>query len=90
MQINDDVTLVWSDAEQRPTNEQWSGKAAERWPSLGEAIRFAIAMQADKAALGLSPWIWTPSGHVYSPGTITAMGRAFEENMLRARYINGR
>lgn len=77
MQALDAVTLLWARRDVRPLGAEWSGEKAERWPSLGDAIRFATAMQRDKAAVGLFPWIWTPLGHVYSPGTIEAMGRAF-------------
>ena len=88
MQTSHDVTLIWSTRDVRPSSEQWCGEQADRWPSLGEAIRFATAMLTDKAASNLFPWIWTPSGHVYSPHTIAAMGQTFEENRRRATSWN--
>lgn len=85
MHFSHDVTLIWGEKNVQPSGDLWAANGAERWASLGEAIRFATALQADRASMGLHPWIWTPSGHVYSPETIAVMSQTADANRLRAR-----
>lgn len=67
------VILLWGDERIKPRPSLWRYSEGERWPSLNEAIAFAMAMRVDRAVEGLHPWIWTSSGSIYSPATINTM-----------------
>ncbi|WP_192845788.1 hypothetical protein [Aureimonas sp. AU22] len=80
MAVLQPVVLLWGYEQIRPLPISWSQDEGERWPSLSEAIEFAMAMRYDKAAKGLYPWIWTSSGSIYSPATINTMAEVLYRN----------